>query len=222
LKSLLIIFLALFSAHFSTVEARNAQGKIKEGKYISQSPPFSIEIPALTSEVKTIQKNNEPGMTESIMQDDMGHLFRILICHSADFGIPAEKHVAFFSDSFKNVMLPILAEVVPKVSILREEGLKLDNDQPALFVLVNFPNGSILQNAKNGERFDSVRGFLYFYQNGDLLTLSYQNDLLFRPNSFGIQYMTAEEKESQYRKALLTSANSYQKLPAKKNSTASR
>ncbi len=213
LNWMLPIFLVIVSAIFPT----QAQAKIVGTKYVSDLPPFSIQVPICQIGTKMQELTKSPEQHETSIQNDFGDLFRILVCRVKDFDLPLEEYVDMFSTMFKTAMMPGLKSAVSGAKILSEETLVLENQLPALFIMVDFPNGSLLQDVDTGLKFDSKRGFLCFRQKDDFVTLSYQSDLLFKPNSVGSSHMTPEAKDDRYIQELLAAANSYQALPERKN-----
>ncbi len=176
----------------------------KTERFFSKRDHFSVQPPLFFNKPK-IHREQRNGNVLITMTDDIGTLFRIeqIALDSSERSRP---NFVLLKNCLDWVTATIKA-ALPKAEILDQEILELDNKNLAQLCLFDFPQGSILIDQQNKERFNSMRGSLIFIRDNKYIVLGYQTDLTFTNPDFFPHEVKGVYKR--YRTDLINAANSF-------------
>ena len=178
----------LGSVHPFFLHHPSLQGKIVGNRYYGYEDAFSMELPTslesgqiedfyLGSHTGGVAFYNDYGFFLKVEIDEVIPEVESLITRHAD--IKGEILDAIFSD----VILRQMKESVPALQIIDKKETKLPDGDPALFVVVNYPEASSMIDPLSGRAFDSKRGYLLFFaKDKAMISLSLQDTLSFIPS----------------------------------------
>jgi hypothetical protein len=172
------------------IEENHLVGKVVEGRYFSGEDYFSIAVPLAIQSNGYIEDNlvteniagvaffNNFGYLQRVETDETPAEVTFLISHHPE--IKEEILDALFFD----VLLPQLKESVPNLKVLHHIKIVLDNQEPALFAVLDLPQASTIVNSQTGVPLDSKRGYVItFSQNKYLVNFSMQDTLTLLPTA---------------------------------------
>lgn len=156
-------------------------GKVVGDRYFAYNEWFSIAVPKAAWDGYVTDHYPHPGLGSVMFFNDVGYLLKVEVdqlppevcsiigCHPA---IKDEVLDAIFYDA----MLPQMKESVPGLQVLHERKLSLENDEQALFAVVDMPESATMIDRRTGRCMDSKRGYLLiFSQDRRLVAFSIQD-----------------------------------------------
>lgn len=164
------------------------QGKISDGRYISYRDIFSIELPASMEYGQVEDFFVGPYVGGVAFYNDYGFFLKLEI----DEIVPEvesliTKHPQIKGEIldaiFSEVLLRQLKESVSTLQVIDQKETTLAGGEPALFVVIKYPELGGFVNPMTGRPFDSNRGYLMFFaKDKSMISLSLQDTLSFIPS----------------------------------------
>lgn len=156
-------------------------GKVIGDRYFSYDGWFSVAIPKPVWDGYVTDHYPTSNLGGVMFFNDMGYLLKVEVdtlplevCSiiSSHPTIKEEVLDALFYEAF----LPQLKEVVPDLSLLYERKLSLENDESALYAVINMPESATVMDNYTGRCLDSKRGYmLMFSRDKRLVVFSIQD-----------------------------------------------
>lgn len=166
---------------------RKIEGTIKDGRYHASNGWFSIGIPEYAEPCYVEDDYLDGRLCDVAFFNDYGYLLKVEVDEllpevrsiiSKHHDVKDEVLDALFYDA----ILPQIRHEVPKVEVLHERKVILDNGEPALYAVLNLPKSSSIYDRSTGMSFDSKRGYLLVFSNNrHLVNLSLQDTYSLMP-----------------------------------------
>jgi len=167
---------------------QHLQGRITGDRYYSYGNTFSIPLPTsdeashiedfyVTPNIGGVAFFNDYGFLLKIEKDELiPEVISIITQHPE---IKEEMLDALFYDA----LVPQIKITAPKLQILFEKKIRLASGEPALFAVLNYPEGATVMDTVTGVTLDSKRGYLIFFsENKALMSFTLQDTLSFIPS----------------------------------------
>jgi hypothetical protein len=165
------------------------QGKVSEDRYYGEGNVFSIALPSKSNGLEIEDFFAAPNIGGVVFFNDTGFFLKLEI----DELIPEviyliTKHPEITEEIldaiFYELLIPQLQAVIPKLHLLHEQKVTLEDGHEALFAVIDLPETATLVDMQTGRKLDSKRGFLLFFSKDDknLVNLSMQDTLTLIPN----------------------------------------
>jgi len=156
-------------------------GKVIGDRYFSYDGWFSVAVPKPVWDGYVTDHYPLPNLGGVMFFNDIGYLMKIEVdtlpvevC-SIISSHPTIKHEVLDA-LFYEALLPQLKESVPDLYLLHERKLSLEQDEPALYAVINMPESATVIDRYTGRCMDSKRGYmLMFSQDKRLVVFSIQD-----------------------------------------------